>query len=114
MLTTTRRKLVPLLPWTALTWYGVDMLFSYSTTLDKTLTYRKPAVAVAPEDVLGLGFWPAWAIVAVLVLALSTLAYALGARKIWMMAAVAAVFAALSLVDYYLFCVLASQVLALT
>lgn len=88
------------------------MYLDYSAKLDKTLTYRRPAVAVAPEDVLGLGFWPTWMLLLVLTVAVNTVAYALGARRTELTLAVVVAFVALSIVDYHLYGVLATQVLA--
>ena len=95
MLGSVGRRLATLLPWVALAWYGLQMYSDYSANLDKTLTYRRPAVAAAPEDVLGLGFWPTWGLVLALMVAVNMLAYALGARRAGILIAVIVVFAAL-------------------
>lgn len=105
------KKLAPLLPWVALAGYGLAILGEYSSTLDRHLVYRRPAIEIAPEDVLGFGFWPTWLIVLLLMIVINTWSFFLGARSVGALIAVVVVFLALSILDNYLFGVLSSQVL---
>ncbi len=106
------RNWVGWLPWGVLLIYCIEIYATYAPHLDGTLAYRRSAIAVAPEDVLGLGFWPTWLVGLALLLCVVGVTYWLDPKRNSNLAAALAAFAMLSAVDYWLYLKLASQVLA--
>jgi hypothetical protein len=60
------RRLFIYLPWVARVSYAAVIFLSYGEWLDSSLKYKPSAIRMAPEDVLGFGFWVSWAISLVL------------------------------------------------
>lgn len=102
-------RIARLLPWVGLIFYGAGIYGYYSRWLDGGWRFKRPTIGFAVEDVLGFGFWPTWSIIAVLMAVILTLAYWAGLRRYLMLLIVLA-FATLSVADYFLYGVLASQV----
>jgi len=105
------RRCVSAPAWVGLVGYGLTILIHYSAVLDRHLVYKQPAVDAAVEDVIGYGFWPTWAVMACVMLALLALSHALGARQWRSKVTILAIFIILSAGDYFLYAELTSQLL---
>lgn len=104
------RKLSQILPWAVLILYGRLIYSEYSTKLDRNLIYHSPTSGFAVEDALGFGFWPTWFIMLILVVIANALAYFLGMKR-YIIIVIFIVFTVLSAIDYYLYNMLAAQIL---
>ncbi len=100
------------LPFLALAAYAVLLVDYYCQYLDEGLKYISPELPSAPEDILGLGFWPPWLVATVPFALACALSYRLGRQEgpgYW--ALLLCVFGVLSVADYGLYVVLERQVL---
>jgi hypothetical protein len=70
-------------PYVAVGLYVWFIYTDYSTYLSGTLQYNPPAIGVAPEVVLGFGFWPTWFLFFVPVVLLSVLVYRYASKNIY-------------------------------
>jgi hypothetical protein len=99
-------------PWLVLLGYCI-FIADYHRYLDSNLKYRRLPVAVAPEDVLGLGFWATWALILALLVIACGLVYRFATRSRRYFVAIAIIFAIASVTDFVLYRVLERQVLSL-
>jgi hypothetical protein len=98
------------LPWTVLAVYCL-LIADYARYLDSHLKYVTPHVPRAPEDILGLGFWPTWAAVLILLALAGALAYRRGTRRPVYFLSLVVGFIVASAVDHFLYRTLAEQLL---
>jgi len=98
------------LPVMALVGYAT-LVADYRRNLDSNMSYIQPALAAAPEDVLGFGFWPTWTLALAVLILLCTLAYRFATHAKAYYVAVAVTFALLSAADFTLYHSLEKQVL---
>ena len=91
----------------------VVLIGSYHRYLDSSLTYIRPPIPAAPEDILGFGFWVPWLIVAVWFAIACLLSFRFASqRRVSYWVPIFCAFSLLSVTDFYLFGVLERQVLA--
>ncbi len=91
-------------------WYVIQGYVFYSEYLSSDLTYIPPALEVAPEDILGLGFFIYWVLYALtLIILLSVSIFSLQNRKIVIY--IFLIFTIASLCDYYLYGILEENIL---
>ena len=103
-------KLHPFAVMGAYVFLGYDQYHRY---LDSGLKYIRPKLPAAPEDILNVGFWVPWIVVAVWFALACFLSYRVGMqRKAGYWAVLIFAFGLLSVADFYLYGVLERQVLA--
>jgi len=91
----------------------IFLIAGYRYHLDSSLKYIRPKLPMAPEDILGFGFWVPWSIFAIWLAIACFLSYRFGMeRRSWYWTPILCIFVLLSVVDYYLYGVLERQVLA--
>ena len=112
-MTQTLRRVWLVLPWAILGCYGV-LIADYGRYLDSSLRYVEPIYPRAPEDVLGLGFWPVWALVFCLLSVGGVLAYRHATTRPAYFLVLAAIFLIATASDYFLYQTLAQQVLEIS
>lgn len=88
------------------------LISEYRHHLDVSLNFIKPAVPVAPEDILGYGFLVTWLVMLTWLLIAGSLSYWVGLqRKIQYWMPIFFSFGLLSIVDLLLYRILERQVL---
>ena len=105
------RRLATHLPWVVIVSYAAVIFSSYGQLLDSSLKYQSSVARMAPEDVLGFGFWVSWVISLILFSTSILLAhFSLGKKSIstWL---TTGLFLGLSVADYFLYGLLEKQVL---
>lgn len=85
---------------------------TYSPYLDWQLQFRPPAFGVAPEDVLGLGFFVPWLVVSLLFLFAIVSAMSAVQRRAPIAVVLITLYGALSVLDWFLYKTLERQLLA--
>ena len=97
------RIILTALPVLVLAAYGWVTWQTYAEFFNWRLEFQRPAMPLAPEDVLGLGFMVPWTVFAVLFL-LTLLPSLLAVRKRWWFAGImVALFGGLSALDLHLY-----------
>jgi len=105
------RRLVICLPWVVVVSYAAVIFLSYGEWLDSSLRYKPSAIQMAPEDVLGFGFWVSWVIPLVLFsTSILLVHFSLGKKTVWIWLTTS-LFLGLSVADYFLYELLEKQVL---
>lgn len=105
------RRLVMYLPWVVIVSYAAVIFLSYGQWLDSSLKYKPSAIRMAPEDVLGFGFWVSWAISLVLFSTSMLLVHFSFGKKTIRTWLTTGFFLGLSVADYFLYGLLEKQVL---
>lgn len=98
----TSTRLYLLIPWVVLALYA-GLLAEYARYLDVHLKYVSPAVAAAPEDIVGFGFWPEWAAAFILLSGTGILAFRNATRRPAYFIVLAGIFFLISIVDHFLY-----------
>ena len=106
------KKTASILPWLCLLGYGIIISVHYSQFLNKHLIFLKPKYDYAIEDILGFGFWVTWGVITIIIFSINLASYLVDTKNIRMLTIAMAIFLIMSILDYYLYRVLSSQVLS--
>jgi len=104
------RILQLLAPWIILGCYGAFTV-DQARYLDSDFRYIQPTYPRAPEDILGLGFWPTWITALTLVSIAGFIAYRGATRRPAYFFALTGAFLIVSALDYFLYETLSEQLL---
>jgi hypothetical protein len=106
----TKAKAIAVVPCVLLIGYGC-LIATYLKYFDWALNYRVPDLQPAPEDILGLGFWVPWIIIACLFSVSIVIARVVGKKNIAFVSTLVLLFSILSAIDFTIYRMLEKQVL---